>query len=83
MAASDLTLLRSPEFPQLLKNVIDRAVSRIEARPPRLVSLIARAIVHLNFQEPDQARDVLLDALTDFNFANSKKENTDGNRTAA
>lgn len=52
------------------------------AETPRLASLIARAIVHLNFNEPDAARDALLDALTDFNFT-SEKENTDGNRTAA
>jgi len=36
---------------------------------PRIASLIARAIVHLNFNEPDEATAVLLDALTDFNFA--------------
>lgn len=49
---------------------------------PRLASLIARAIVHLNFNEPDAARDTLLDALTDFNFA-PEKEITDGNTIAA
>jgi hypothetical protein len=51
---------------------------------PRLISQIARAIVHLNFNEPDEARDVLLDALTDFNFTHviSEKENADGNATA-
>jgi hypothetical protein len=38
------------------------------AESSRLISHIARAIVHLNFNEPDEARDVLLDALTDFNF---------------
>jgi hypothetical protein len=48
---------------------------------PRLISQIARAIVHLNFDEPDQARDVLFDALSDFNFPQAK-ENADGNATA-
>lgn len=52
------------------------------AETPKLASLIARAIVHLNFNEPELAKDVLLDALTDFNFT-SRKENTDGNRSAA
>lgn len=33
MAASDLTVLRSPDFPQVLKDAIDRAVSRIADRP--------------------------------------------------
>jgi hypothetical protein len=51
---------------------------------PRIASLIARAIVHLNFNEPEEATAVLLDALTDFNFAKlDSKENTDGNTTAA
>lgn len=40
---------------------------------------VVRAIVHLNFNEPDQARDVLLDALTDFNFG---KEVIYGNAAA-
>jgi hypothetical protein len=54
------------------------------AESSRLISQIARAIVHLNFDEPDQARDVLFDALTDFNFTHaiSEKENADGNATA-
>jgi hypothetical protein len=33
---------------------------------------IVSAIVRLNFNEPDEARDLLLDALTEINFA--KKE---------
>jgi hypothetical protein len=33
-----------------------------------IANRIARAIVHLNFDEPEQAKEVLLDALTDFNF---------------
>lgn len=54
------------------------------AETPRLASLIARAIVHLNFNEPDEARNALLDALTDFNFTYAReKENTDGNAIAA
>lgn len=50
---------------------------------------IARAIVHLNFNEPDQARDVLMGALADLNFSSNfqpqpeRKETADGNRTAA
>lgn len=39
---------------------------------PELAALIARAIVHLNFDEPDQARNVLIDALTELNFASSE-----------
>lgn len=42
------------------------------ADTPRLASLIARAIVHLNFNEPDQAKEVLFDALTDFNFTHEE-----------
>lgn len=44
-------------------------------------SLIARAIVHLNFNEPEEARDVLLDALSDINFPTQRKEHSNGNRT--
>jgi hypothetical protein len=46
----------------------------------QLTDAIVRAIVHLNFQEPDAALDVLLAALSDSNFA---KENIYGNRAAA
>ena len=35
---------------------------------PRLASLIARAIVHLYFEEPEKAKEVLFDALTEYNF---------------
>jgi hypothetical protein len=52
-------------------------------KTPRLASLIARAIVHLNFNEPEEATKVLFDALTDFNFADCEKENSNGNATAA
>jgi hypothetical protein len=41
-----------------------------------LIAEIARAIVHLNFNEPEQARDVLLVALSDFNFAHEKEIRT-------
>jgi len=52
---------------------------------PRLASLIARAIVHLNFEEPEKAKEVLFDALTEFNFTPTpEKENeTHGNAAAA
>jgi hypothetical protein len=43
---------------------------------------IVRAIVHLNFNESDQALDVLIGALSDYNFE-SQKEITYGNRSAA
>lgn len=43
------------------------------AEAPRIAAQIARAIVHLNFQEPDQALEVLLDALTDCNFVREKE----------
>lgn len=52
------------------------------AETPQLAAQIARAIVHLNFNEPEQARDVLLDALTDCNFVR-EKENSNGIRPAA
>jgi hypothetical protein len=42
-----------------------------------LAALIARAVVHLNFNEADQARDVLLEALTEFSFGEPRKENSD------
>lgn len=54
MAPDTLPVLHSPHFPQVFDAMIER--------------LISRAIVHLNFQEPDQARDVLLDALTEISF---------------
>lgn len=53
------------------------------AETPRLASLIARAIVHLNFNEPDQAKEVLFDALTDFNFTHEKENESHGNATTA
>jgi len=58
MAGTNLTVLSHPEFPQVFEAAIDQ--------------LIARAIVHLNFNEPDQARDVLLGALSDRNFARTE-----------
>jgi hypothetical protein len=33
-----------------------------------ITTLIARAIVHLHFQEPQEAVNVLFDALTELNF---------------
>jgi hypothetical protein len=55
-----------------------------------IVALIARAIVHLNFDEPEKATSVLFDALTEMNFQptvqrllTEKGESTDGNATAA
>ena len=57
------------------------------AETSRTASLIARAIVHLNYNEPDEAQKVLFDALTEFNFANfplvHEKENTDGHSATA
>jgi hypothetical protein len=48
-----------------------------------VVDAIVRAIVHLNFSEPDKARDVLILALADFNFAEiQSKEIADGNAVA-
>ena len=43
---------------------------------------IVKAIVYLNFNEADKALAILLDALTDYNFA-SGKENQHGNAIAA
>jgi hypothetical protein len=52
------------------------------AETPRIAAQIARAIVHLNFDEPEKACEVLLEALSDFNFPQAK-ENRNGNATAA
>jgi hypothetical protein len=46
-----------------------------------IAALIARAIVHLNFKEPDEAQVALFAALTEINFP--QKENSNGNRHAA
>ena len=43
---------------------------------------LVRAIVHLNFNEPDQALKVLLIALSDLNFEQGK-DFAHGNFTAA
>jgi len=58
------------------------------AETSRTASLIARAIVHLNYNEPDEAQKVLFDALTEFNFANfpsahEKENQSDGHQSAA
>jgi hypothetical protein len=42
---------------------------------------IVKAIVHLNFSEPDKALDVLLDALHEYNYENMK-EIANGNAAA-
>ena len=42
---------------------------------------VVRAIVHLNFNEPEAALEVLLVALSDFSFAQTAKENSHGHRT--
>jgi hypothetical protein len=52
------------------------------AETPSTAALIARAIVHLNFNEPEKAIEALFDALTEVHFTR-EKESTDGNRTAA
>jgi hypothetical protein len=59
-----------------------RRSSRRRRVTDHLIAEIARAIVHLNFNEPEQARDVLLVALSEFNFAQGK-ENSHGNAAAA
>ena len=40
----------------------------VRKRDAAMAQSVVRAIVHLNFSEPQQALEVLLDALTDFNF---------------
>lgn len=49
-----------------------------DLRSPQLEDSVVRAIVHLNFNEPEQALAILLGALSDCNFE-SRKENSDGN----
>lgn len=47
--------------------------------------MIARALVHLNFDEADEAQKVLCEALTEINFPAFQpkaKETTYGNATA-
>lgn len=43
---------------------------------------IVKAIVCLNFNENEKALDILLGALSDYNF-DSEKENSNGNAAAA
>ena len=52
------------------------------ADTPRTASLIARAIVHLNFNEPDEATKALFEALTEINYP-TQKETQHGNASAA
>ena len=52
------------------------------AETPSIAALVARAIVHLNFNEPEQAQTVLFLALTEINFA-PKKEINDGDAAYA
>jgi hypothetical protein len=47
-----------------------------------LHTAVVKAIVALNFNEPDKALELLLKALSDYNFENGK-ENVYGNRAAA
>lgn len=60
------------------------AILPLKRRPTvtDLQDSVVRAIVHLNFQEPEQALEVLLVALSHSNFV-SRKENADGNAIAA
>ena len=47
---------------------------------------VIRAIVHLNFNEPELAREVLLGALSEYNFEHAdefRKEYKNGNPIAA
>lgn len=41
---------------------------------------VVRAIVHLNFNEPEKALETLLLALSVSNFTSHRKEPTDGHR---
>ena len=54
MASDTLPVLSHSDFPQVFEAALDR--------------FIVRAIVHLNFDEPEAARNVLLDALSAINF---------------
>lgn len=87
MAGTHLTRIHSPEFPQVLDGSLARLIdlsAAVRARhavpaatDPKLDAIL-RAIVHLNFDEADLARNVLLDAISDYNFAH-EKETTHGN----
>ena len=46
-----------------------------DLRSPQLEDSVVRAIVHLNFNEPEQALGVLLLALAAFNLAQGKEDN--------
>ena len=50
---------------------------------PRLASLIARAIVHLNFEEPEKAKEVLFDALTEYSFYETQSQSQSAAKEAA
>jgi hypothetical protein len=48
-----------------------------------LLDSVVRAIVHLNFNEPDKALDILLVALSHSNSTNGKENSNHGNPIAA
>lgn len=59
MAVTHLTSQDSPQFPQVYTGELINS----------LIEKATRAVVHLNFDEPDQARDLLLEALNDYHFS--------------
>jgi len=48
-----------------------------------VASRIARAIVHLNFNEPEEATKVLMDALTDISFSQPQTQDQSAAKEAA
>lgn len=51
--------------------------------PSRIAYLIARAIIHLNFNEPDEAIDALFDALTEYSFYETQSQSQSAAKEAA
>ena len=75
MAAPHFTSFPPSKFPQPTEGQYQGHLIHglITLADNSLRDSVVRAIVHLNFNEPDQARDVLLRALSDSNFVQGEK----------
>jgi hypothetical protein len=82
MAEPHLTLLHSPEFPQVFAAAIDRQIDRVKVAPIAtayqqlvvahlvLVNSTYAAIAKLNMGEAEQAQTILLGAIADIERGN-------------
>lgn len=74
-------------------NEFQRLLNERELAATRAIPAIARAVAYLNFDRNEEATEILLDALHEFNFVEAqidtfrksqhKENSTDGNRSAA